>query len=82
MRLLSATLIGLSLVAATTSLAQTPPDWRQTLGGLLSGNQDRDDALRQAYERGYKRGRDDEARISQRREPRDSSYERGGYYSR
>lgn len=62
--LLGATLAGTAAVAQTTSQA---PDWKQTLGGLLSGNQDRDNAVRQAYERGYQRGRDDEARMSQNR---------------
>jgi hypothetical protein len=66
MRLLMALLLGLTL-AGTTAVAQTSqaPDWKQTLGGLLNGNQDRDDAVRQAYERGYQRGRTDEARMSQ-----------------
>jgi hypothetical protein len=88
MRHLIAILLGLTLATATTAVAQTTstqaPDWKQTLGGLLNGNQDRDDAVRQAYERGYQRGRNDEARQSQRtREPRNNSYgdyrDRGGY---
>ncbi len=80
MRLVMALLLGLT-VAGTTAVAQTTsqsPDWKQTLGGLLNGNQDRDNAVRQAYERGYQRGRNDEARMSQNR---GSSYDNGsGYY--
>jgi hypothetical protein len=83
MRHLAAILVGLTLAAGTTAFAQTSqaPDWKQAVGGLLNGNHDRDDAVRQAYERGYQRGRDDEARMSQRgRTPSDSSYDRGGSY--
>jgi len=80
MRYLAAILLGLGL-ATTAAVAQTSqaPDWKQTLGGLLSGNQDRDDAVRQAYERGYQRGRTDEARMSSQRS-RDDSYNEGGHY--
>jgi Ni/Co efflux regulator RcnB len=49
---------------------------QQTLQGLLSGNRDQDRALQDAYERGYQRGREDEARVAQR--GRD---DRGGYSS-
>jgi hypothetical protein len=52
-------------------------DWRQSLGGLLNGDQDRDRALQQAYERGYERGRSDEMRQS--RTSRQPSYDNGGY---
>ncbi len=79
MRLLMVLLLGLTL-AGTAAIAQTTsqaPDWKQTLGGLLNGNQDRDNAVRQAYERGYQRGRNDEARMSQNR---NSSYDGGGPY--
>ena len=81
MRLLMALLLGLTFVG-TVAVAQTTsqsPDWKQTLGGLLNGNQDRDNAVRQAYERGYQRGRNDEARMSQNRS---SSYDDGGGYYR
>ena len=84
MRQLVAILLGLTLATATTAVAQTTsqaPDWRQTLGGLLNGNQDRDDAVRQAYERGYQRGRTDEARMSSQRS-RESRYDDGGGYYR
>ena len=88
MRSVAAVLIGLTLTTAAVaqSTSNTAPDWKQTLGGLLNGNQDRDEALRQAYERGYQRGRIDEARLQQSRQPREddrSNYrDRGGYNSR
>jgi hypothetical protein len=44
--------------------AQSAPGWQQTLQGLMTGNQGQDDSLRQAYQRGYQRGRDDEARAT------------------
>jgi hypothetical protein len=86
-RQLLAILLGLTLTsAAAAQTTPQAPDWKQTLGGLLNGNQDRDEAVRQAYERGYQRGRNDEARQMQRsRDPRSyndegSSYrDRGGY---
>jgi hypothetical protein len=94
-RHLIAILAGLTLATAAVSqtTAQQAPDWKQTLGGLLNGNQDRDDAVRQAYERGYQRGRNDEARQQAQmprdqrnqydRNPYDSGYGRGqGGYSR
>ena len=70
----------LSLALAVPAVAQTSsqaPDWKQALGGLLNGNQDRDNALQQAYERGYQRGRNDEAR-QVRRQP----YGSGNGYDR
>ena len=73
-------LLGLTLSSAAviqTASAQAP-DWKQQLGGLLTGNQDRDEAVRQAYERGYQRGRNDEAR-QQAQRPRDP--DRGGNYN-
>jgi hypothetical protein len=78
-RTLLAALIGLTFATPAVTSAQTP-DMRQTLGGLLTGNQDRDNVVQQAYERGYQRGRADEARQS-RRAPGDGGYyqDRGGY---
>lgn len=58
MRLLSTLL--LCLVAALPCMAQ-PPSMQQMLQGLATGNQDQDRALREAYERGYRNGRHDEA---------------------
>ncbi len=56
----AATLLGFSL--ATPAMAQAP-NIQQLLGGLLTGNQNQDQALRDAFERGYQRGRADEARV-------------------
>jgi hypothetical protein len=81
-RPLLAILLGLTLAipAGAQTTSQQAPDGRQPLGGLLNGDQDRDKAVRQAYERGYERGRSDEARQSQRyREPRGSGANDGGY---
>ena len=80
-RALLATLVGLTFATPGMTSAQAQ-DMKQVLGGLLTGNQDRDNAVQQAYERGYQRGRQDEARQS-RRGPSDSGYyqERGSYYN-
>ena len=64
----AATLIGFTLI--TPALAQAP-GWQQAVQGLLSGDQRQDQAVREAYERGYRQGRQDEARL-QRTSPRDS----------
>ena len=84
MNKLAAVFLALTLAAATAAVAQASqaPDWKQTLGGLLNGNQDRDDAVRQAYERGYQRGRTDEARMSSQRSRNDGYDDRGQYRSR
>lgn len=69
-----------SLAFAVPAVAQTSsqaPDWRQAVGNLLTGNQDRDNAVQQAYERGYRRGRDDEAR--QARPYQQPRYDNGRY---
>jgi hypothetical protein len=80
MRPVALVLLGLTLAAGTTGIAQAQaPDWQQAVGGLLNGNHDREDAVRQAYERGYQRGRDDEARMSRGRALREDQYDRGGY---
>ncbi len=80
-RALLATFIGLTLAVPAVTSAQAE-DMRQMLGGLLTGNQDRDNAVQQAFERGYQRGRADEARQS-RRAPDNGGYyqDRGGYYN-
>jgi len=82
-RHLIAILAGLTLTTAavTQVTAQQAPDWKQTLGGLLSGNSERDEAVRQAYERGYQRGRNDEARLQSQR-PRESRDRYDGGYDR
>ncbi len=69
-------------VLAAPAVAQTPSP-QQMLQGLLSGNQGQDQAVREAYERGYRAGRQDEARIASgsgrgsRYDNRDD--DRGGY---
>lgn len=75
-----ATLLGLSLAAPA---AAQVPNAQQLLGGLLTGNQNQDQAVRDAFERGYQRGRQDEARQRADRGParrgdqRDNGYDRG-----
>lgn len=57
---IAATLLGLAF--ATPAGAQVP-DVGRLLQGLTNGNQGQDQALRDAFERGYQRGRQDEARL-------------------
>lgn len=71
-------------VLAAPATAQSSP--QQMLQGLLSGNQGQDQAVREAYERGYRAGRQDEARMasgngrSSRYDNGGSSNDRGGDY--
>jgi hypothetical protein len=58
-RIVIATALGLAL--AGPALAQAP-NVQQMLQGLTTGNQGQDQALRDAFERGYRQGRQDEAR--------------------
>jgi hypothetical protein len=58
-RIVMATALGLAL--AGPALAQAP-NVQQMLQGLTTGNQGQDQALRDAFERGYRQGRQDEAR--------------------
>lgn len=77
---LLATCVGLTFASPAVTSAQAQ-DMKQILGGLLTGNQDRDNAVQQAYERGYQRGRADEARQSRRGPSDGGSYqERGSSY--
>jgi hypothetical protein len=55
----TASLAGLLL--ATPALAQSP-NIQQLLGGLMTGNRSQDQSLQEAYERGYRHGREDQAR--------------------
>jgi hypothetical protein len=66
--------LGLALLAVP-ALAQPKqaPSAGQMLQGLLTGNQGQDQALREAYERGYRAGRQDEAR-NQRTGSRNQDY--------
>jgi len=63
-------LLGAASALPVAVHAQPAPGWQQTLQGLFTGNQNQDDALRQAYQRGYQRGRDDEARAQTSNRPR------------
>ena len=65
MRMHLAVLLGAGLALPAIAHAQPAPGWQQTLQGMFTGNQSQDQALRQAYDRGYQRGRDDEARALQ-----------------
>ena len=61
----------LGLALAVPAAAQAP-NVQQLLQGLTSGNQRQDQALHDAFERGYERGRQDEARL--RRPDRSGTY--------
>jgi hypothetical protein len=60
--------VGLALVVLLVSklpaIAQGMPDARQALQGLLTGNSLQDRALIEAFERGYRRGREDGIRAA------------------
>lgn len=60
MRTIVLGVLGLSLLGVASS-AQTP-DISRMLQGLTTGNQSQDQALREAYERGYRAGQQDAAR--------------------
>ncbi len=56
---------------ATVAPAQAQLDIQQLLQGLTTGNQPDDRKLRDAFERGYERGRQDEARSQRDRDNND-----------
>jgi hypothetical protein len=58
-RIVMTMLLGLAFAGPATAQA---PNMQQMLQGLTTGNQGQDQALRDAFERGYRRGRQDEAR--------------------
>jgi hypothetical protein len=58
-RIIMVTFLGLALAGPATAQA---PNVQQMLQGLTTGNEGQDQALRDAFERGYRRGRQDEAR--------------------
>lgn len=69
------------LLAALPAAAQSPNPG-QLLQGLLSGNQGQDQGVRDAFERGYTKGRQDQeredrARVDRNRPP--PPQQRGGY---
>ncbi len=74
-RIVGTTFLGLALAGPA---AAQMPNVQQLLQGLTTGNQGQDQALRDAFERGYQRGRQDEAR-QQRSDGGGSnrSYDRG-----
>jgi hypothetical protein len=51
-------------------LATAAPDARQALQGLLTGDTMIDRGLIEAFQRGYQRGRDDEAQASKAKLPK------------
>ena len=58
-RIVVATFLGLALAGPAAAQGSSV---QQLLQGLTTGNQGQDQALRDAFERGYQRGRQDEAR--------------------
>ena len=76
-----ATVLGTALAAPAMTQV---PNVQQLLQGLTTGNQSQDQALRDAFERGYQRGREDEARLQRPdrnradRDSRERAYRRGG----
>jgi|SwirhisoilCB1_FD_contig_41_7365807_length_701_multi_2_in_0_out_0_2 hypothetical protein len=71
----AAAFIGL---ASVSPAAAQMPNVQQMLQGLTTGDQGRDRALQEAFERGYQRGRQDEARQQQS----SSRSDRGDRYNR
>jgi hypothetical protein len=68
------------LAAAGPAMAQGNPS--QLLQGLLSGNQGQDQAVRDAFERGYRQGRQDQQRADRDDRgapPPDRNYQGQGY---
>jgi hypothetical protein len=72
-RIIAATALGLLV---SSPLAAQTPDISKMLQGLTTGNQNQDQALRDAFERGYQRGRQDEARMRRPSGGSDRSYSR------
>lgn len=75
-RTVVATLVGLAL---TGPAAAQVPNVQQLLQGLTTGNQGQDQALRDAFERGYQRGRQDEAQLQQSRRGQGDRGDRNTY---
>jgi hypothetical protein len=68
------TAAGLALATPAMAQGSNPT---QMLKGLLSGNQGQDQAVRDAFERGYQRGRQDQEVADRDRGPRGGG--QGGY---
>ena len=72
-----AVVAGLMGGAPSIARAQNPS---QLLQGLLSGNQNQDQAVREAYERGYRQGRADQTRDERAGPERDRRPQQRGQY--
>lgn len=72
------TATALALVGATPTIARAQ-GVQQLLQGLTTGNQSQDQALRDAFERGYQKGRQDEAQLARRSGRSDSGNDRRSY---
>lgn len=68
----------MGLALASPATAQLP-NVQQLLQGLTTGNQGQDQALRDAFERGYQRGRQDEAQLQQSRRGQGDREDRNTY---
>jgi Ni/Co efflux regulator RcnB len=71
---IAALLLGSTLALPVAAHAQ---NFQQLLGGLLTGNQQQDQSLQDAWRRGYQRGRQDQAREDRTGR---NSYDRGADY--
>ncbi len=60
------TVVSLGFALLTAPALAQAPDIGRMLQGLTTGNQSQDQALREAYERGYRAGQQDSARQSDR----------------
>ena len=69
MMIAAAAAVSVVLLASTAPVLAQAPDPSQMLQGLLSGNRGQDQAVRDAFERGYRRGREDQERADRDRGP-------------
>ena len=65
-KMMRATVVALGLALLAVPASAQAPDIGRMLQGLTTGNQNQDQALREAYERGYRAGQQDFARQSNR----------------
>lgn len=75
MRIAAVAISAFIAVGSLPALAQGP---QQLLQGLLSGNQNQDQGLHEAYDRGYRRGREDQQRADNDRGPPPRGYPDNG----
>jgi hypothetical protein len=59
---------GIALTQLITSKCQAAPDAQQALQGLFTGDPKGDRSLIDAFQRGYQRGREDEAEAQKQRD--------------